>query len=53
MTNGENGMGVLMEILRAVAKVYGWPDRFVEEATLVDVPLSILQSYAGSYTAVL
>jgi hypothetical protein len=42
-----------MEVVRAVAKVYGWPDSFVEEATLVDVPLSILQSYVGSYTATL
>jgi CubicO group peptidase (beta-lactamase class C family) len=51
MTNGENGMGFFMEIVRAVAKVYGWPDRFVEEATLVDVPLAVLQSYVGNYTA--
>ncbi len=51
MTNGENGMGLFMEIVRAVAKVYDWPDRFVEEATLVDVPLAVLQSYVGNYTA--
>jgi CubicO group peptidase (beta-lactamase class C family) len=51
MTNGDNGMGLFMEIVRAVAKVYDWPDRFVEEATLVDVPLAVLQSYVGNYTA--
>ncbi len=51
MTNGDNGMGLFMEIVRAVAKVYDWPDRFVEEATLVDVPLLVLQSYVGNYTA--
>ena len=52
-TNGESGLALIMEVVRAVAKVYGWPDSFVEEATLVDVPLSILQSYVGSYTAAL
>jgi hypothetical protein len=50
MTNGDNGLALIMEVVRAVAKVYGWPDAFVEEARLVDVPLSILQSYIGSYT---
>jgi hypothetical protein len=42
-----------MEIIRAVAKVYGWPDAFVEETNIVEIPLSILQSYVGSYTAAL
>lgn len=53
MTNGENGISLLMEVMRAAAKVYGWPDRFVEEATLVELPLSVLQSYVGNYTATL
>ena len=53
MTNGENGLALIMEIVRAVAKVYRWPDTFVEEAKLVDVPLSILQSYVGNYTTTL
>ena len=36
MTNGESGISLLMEIVRATAKVYGWPDRFVEEVRLVE-----------------
>jgi len=51
MTNGDNGMGLFMEIVRAVAKVYGWPDRFVEEAPLVGVSLAALQSCVGKYSA--
>jgi hypothetical protein len=53
MTNGDNGYALFMEIIRAVAKVYGWPDDGVSTAGLVDVPLSILQSYVGNYTATL
>jgi CubicO group peptidase (beta-lactamase class C family) len=32
MTNSDNGLALIMEVIRAVAKVYGWPDVFVEEA---------------------
>ncbi len=53
MTNGDNGYALMMEIMRSVAKVYGWPDDSVSKAGLVDVPLSILQSYVGKYTATL
>jgi hypothetical protein len=51
MTNGDNGLALIMEVVRAVAKVYGWPDTFVQTAGVVVVPLSILQSYVGIYTA--
>ena len=50
MTNGDNGLAPIMEVVRAVAKIYGWPDTFVQKTGLVDVPLSILQSYVGIYT---
>jgi len=53
MMNGDNGYALMMEIMRSVAKVYGWPDDSVSKAGLVDVPLSILQSYVGNYTAML
>ena len=53
MSNGDNGYALNMEIIRAVAKVYGWSDDGVSKARLVDVPLSILQTYAGNYTATL
>jgi CubicO group peptidase (beta-lactamase class C family) len=49
-TNGDNGLALIMEVVRAVAKVYGWPDTFVQKAVLVVVPLATLQSYVGSYT---
>jgi CubicO group peptidase (beta-lactamase class C family) len=51
LSNGDNGLALIMEVVRAVAKVYGWPDTFVQEAGLVDVPPSILQSYVGKYAA--
>jgi len=53
MSNGDNGYALNMEIIRAVAKVYGWPDDGVSKAGLIDVPLSILQTYVGHYTATL
>jgi len=53
MMNGDNGYALIMEIMRSVAKVYGWPDDGVSKAGLIDVPLSTLQSYAGNYTATL
>jgi CubicO group peptidase (beta-lactamase class C family) len=49
MTNGENGMSLFMEVLRSVARVYGWPDFKPEERSLFDVPPSALLSYTGEY----
>lgn len=51
MSNGDNGYALIMEIIRSVARVYGWPDEGITAARLVDVPLAILQSYAGTYAA--
>jgi hypothetical protein len=53
MMNGDNGYALMMEIERSVAKVYGWPDDGVSKVGLLDVPLSILQTYAGNYSAML
>ncbi len=53
MTNGDNGYALMMEIVRSAARVYGWPDDGVSKAPLVDVPLAILQTYAGNYTGTL
>ena len=47
ISNGDNGLALIMEVVRAVAKIYGWLDTFVQENGLVDVPLPILQSYVG------
>lgn len=49
MTNGDNGYTLCMEIVRSVAKVYGWADFKPEEANLIEVPPSVLQSCAGDY----
>ncbi len=49
MINGDNGYTLSMEIVRSVAKVYGWPDFKPEEAKLIDVTPFVLQSYAGDY----
>ena len=53
MTNGDNGYALMMEIVRSVARVYGWPDDGISKAPLVDLPLAILQSYVGNFTGTL
>ena len=49
MTNAENGGLVMLEIMRGIAKVYGWPDITAEAKDLIDVPPSTLSTYVGSY----
>ncbi len=49
MINGDNGYTLCMEVVRSVAKVYGWPDFRPEETDIIEVPPSLLQSYAGDY----
>jgi len=44
VASGNNGLVLIMEVVLAVAKVYGWPDAFVQKTALIDVTLSILQS---------
>ncbi|MHB8772431.1 MAG: serine hydrolase domain-containing protein [Syntrophales bacterium] len=53
MTNGDNGYALMMEIVRSVARVYGWPDDGIFRARIVEVPQLILQTYAGNYSATL
>ena len=53
MTNGDNGYALMMEIVRSVARVYGWPDDGIFRARIVEVPQAILQTYAGNYSATL
>jgi CubicO group peptidase (beta-lactamase class C family) len=50
MTNGDNGIALALEVLRSVARVYGWPDFRSEQANLIDLPLSVLEAYEGNYT---
>ncbi|MFK7760389.1 MAG: serine hydrolase [Phycisphaerales bacterium] len=49
MTNGEMGFEVCQDLIRAVAKVYGWPDMI--DKPLEEIPLSHneLSQYTGEY----
>ncbi len=49
MTNSENGGLLMLEIMRSISKVYGWPDIMPEAKNLIDVSPGILASYVGSY----
>jgi CubicO group peptidase (beta-lactamase class C family) len=49
MTNGDRGVGLGMEILRAVAREYGWPALQPVEKTVVRVDPSALAPLAGRY----
>jgi len=49
MTNGDAGVDLVPEILRAVAKSYGWKALEPEERALADVAPATLARYAGGY----
>jgi CubicO group peptidase (beta-lactamase class C family) len=49
MTNGDAGAELLPEILRAVARSYGWKALRPEERAVVAVEPAILARYAGDY----
>jgi CubicO group peptidase (beta-lactamase class C family) len=51
MTNGDRGSGLFNEILRAIAREYGWPDYHPTEKTVADVNPAAYQSYVGEYDA--
>jgi CubicO group peptidase (beta-lactamase class C family)/dienelactone hydrolase len=51
MINSNEGFVLLDEVLRAVAKEYGWPGFFEEEEKAVTAPSEALDRYAGEYTA--
>ncbi|MGH7506786.1 MAG: serine hydrolase domain-containing protein [Longimicrobiales bacterium] len=50
MTNGDNGSPLAIEILRAIAREYGWPAYRVVERHVADVEAATLRELAGSYT---
>ena len=52
MTNSESGAPLVMEILRAIAVMYGWPDLQPEEIPAVAVDASLYDQYAGRYVPV-
>lgn len=49
MTNSDVGMMLYQEILRAIARVYGWPDFAPEEKVVAEVNPGTLDSLAGRY----
>lgn len=49
MTNGNRGMELIGELMRSVAKEYGWSDYQVTEKVLAQVDAKTLASYAGRY----
>jgi CubicO group peptidase (beta-lactamase class C family) len=49
MTNGENGMPLIQEVLRAVAAEYRWPYRFQREVRAVPLDAGQLLPLAGRY----
>jgi CubicO group peptidase (beta-lactamase class C family) len=51
MTNGENGELLCIEVLNAIASVYGWPDYIVEKE-IADVDRTGFASFAGEYEIV-
>jgi CubicO group peptidase (beta-lactamase class C family) len=49
MTNGDNGGPLAGEILRSIAREYGWPDFQPAEHAVVKVGPKIFEAYAGGY----
>lgn len=47
MTNGSHGREFIDELMRSIAKEYGWSDVQVAEQALVQVDAKIMTSYAG------
>src|SRR5437660_2665831 len=51
MTNGDRGSGLFNEILRAIAREYGWPDYQSTEQAGPDINPAVYRSYVGEYDA--
>ncbi len=49
MTNGSRGLEFIDELMRSIAKEYGWSDFQVAEQTFVKVDARILATYAGQF----
>lgn len=51
MTNGDQGSRLADEILRGIAREYGWPDYKPVERTVAKVNPEVFKAYAGEYEA--
>lgn len=49
MTNGQDGEKLINEILRAVAREYGWPDFQPAQHTLIELDPPGLNNFEGTY----
>ena len=49
MTNSDNGYALAEEIMRSIAKEYGWFEYLPKEKVIVSVDRKIYDSYAGQY----
>lgn len=49
MTDSDAGAALYMEVVRAVAHVYGWPDFEPETRTVVELSPAVVEPYAGEY----
>jgi hypothetical protein len=49
MTNSENGAPLAMEILRAIAAEYGWPDYHPRERVVAQIDTAVYSDYVGEY----
>jgi CubicO group peptidase (beta-lactamase class C family) len=49
MTNGDNGDVLMMEIVRGIARVFGWPNFQPAEKTVCPVDPGLYDKYEGDY----
>jgi hypothetical protein len=49
MTNGDRGSELAMEVLRSIAREYGWPDLQPKEKVVATVDPKIYESFVGDY----
>src|SRR5689334_20569375 len=49
MTNSENGAPLALEILRAIAAEYGWPDYHPRERVVAQIDPAVYSDYVGEY----
>ena len=51
MANGDGGDALMSEILRAIAREYGWPDYRPTEKTVIPIEPALAGQYTGRYDA--
>lgn len=49
MTNGENGGLLMMEVVRGIAHIFGWPDFRPTEKSIAQINPNIYTQYEGEY----